>query len=626
MPTILSPEELKARFSGTKKSVAWNDSVLLYHKLKVHAEGEMPIHLIKAARPNESEAVRTYRQSIYEAETQNPIQRVISVLEKIRRSPDWMIRFRDDIPAMITKEETLESYIDGKYPVYKTLENWLFEEALKAIALDANGVCIVMPQDLNVNGMEYIKPVAMIFNAPQIVDFVTDDYVIVRSDEYSSKLSTDVQQTRAQAIAGFTGNPFLDASSSNRVDLPYSTSAMVFYVVDNYSYQKWEEVDGGMYMLTQQYVHGLNSLPAFQLPGKFHKRMGSSVIKTTPLNPMVPHLNKAARESNDLDIGVVKHLHPQKWRINNIQCGECSGTGKTLVSGSTTQCKACKGEGVSNGSSPVDEIIIKPAAIGEQNIPVPAMGYVEMNVEIIKIQNERIEEHLYKALAAVNMDHLSSTPLNISGKGKELDRDEMNSVISWFAESLVFVADHVCKWVNELRYKGVVADEVKRNDMRPIIPVPEKFDIINTTFLITEYSTAKTAGLSSTILAELEKEIAQKKFYSNDEVSGFVQTVMDCNPLLGLSIEEKSLLSGSGLVTKEDAIMSVYITDFVNRALEEDKNFLDKSKVDKRKILLQYATEKAALLNTAATMAQDIFEGGAPAKKEPADKEEGVAA
>lgn len=615
MPTILTPEELRARFAGLKRSIAWFEAVSLYHQLRVHADGDMPIWLIKNARPNESEAVQKYRQTIYEPETQNPLERVIGVLEKIRRSPDWMIRFSTEVPPIIPEEETLQKYITGNYPIYDSLENWLFEEALKNLAIDANAVCVVMPKDLNITVNAFVRPTATIYNAHKVLEFVADDYAIVKSDEYSSLLSPDAQQQRQAAIYAavkdynFTEIAMMDPAY-NKYALPYPVVSQVYYVITTQYYQKWEETPDKKYQLTQQYVHNLNALPAFQLPGKFYKRMGNNIVKKTPLFPMVPHLNKAARESNDLDAGVIMHLFPERWRIDNSECKTCKGT--TVVpntnGGAAVTCGTCGGTGRGTRPGPMSDIVVSPGALGQSNVPVPPVGYVVKDSSIIELQNTRIEQHIYKALSAVNMEHLSDTQLNQSGTAKAFDGDEVNNMIYLFAGMLVYVAETTIYWINELRYQNLVADTEKREACLPVVPVPEKFDVVNTTFLIQEYQNAKNAGLNSIILREMQKDLSQKKFYANPDVAKFVQTIMELDPFPDKTIEEKSLLEAQQLATKEDVILSNYIVDFVNQAKEEKPDFLDKTRTEKRDILLVYAKKKNDLLNTAKQLQQDMFQ------------------
>jgi hypothetical protein len=610
MATILTPDVLKSMFNGNKLHQAYYESVSLYVKLRIHANGECPIHLIKNSRPNESDEVRTYRESIYETETQNPVERVLGLLEKIRRSPDWMIRFDNDNPPIINSEETLKCYLMENYPIYQNFEIWLYEEALKTAALDANAVVVILPKDFNIQPTEYIKPYAQIFNSKQVLEYVADDYVVVKTDELSSLLSAESQQKRLananNVITQLQQNGLSGISEVNRILQEPFQKGQVYLVVNTLYYEKWEETEDGKYQLTTRLMHNLGQLPAFQMPGKFHKRIGQNIIKKTPLHPMVPHLNKAARQSNDLDAAVIMHLYPEKWRISNTPCNDCNGTGKMLGSVRGT-CKKCDGKGITTGKSPFNEVIVKPASIGDQQVPTPPIGYVAKDPEIIKVQNEMVEQHIYRALASVNMEHLAETPLNQSGTAKQLDRDSLNNIIYLFAEYLVQIANNSIYWINELRYKSVIVSNDDRVKLLPVIPVPEKFDIIDTSFLISEYQTAKTAGLNSIILAEMQKDIAEKKFSANPSVSSFVATVMECDPFSDKTIEEKSLLESQGLATKEDVVLSNYISDFVRQAMDENADFITFNISKKREILKKYAIAKVGELDTAKTISQDIF-------------------
>lgn len=613
MATILQPEQLKALFTGTRKSVVFYQACAIYHRLRLHAEGEMPIHLIRNARPNESEEVRLYRERIYEPETVNPIERVFGVLEKIRRSPDWMMRFNeDDTPKLIIPEETLQQYLVNNYPIYGSFENWLFEEALRNTGIDANSIIAIIPLNLAIAADKYLQPTAQIYNANKIVEFVPDDYCIIKSDEFSSLLPPDIQQSKLTAMMNDMSVITETTNPIERQLYETFTQGQVYYHINTVEYQKWEVTTDGMFQMTAKLVHNLKGLPVFQMPGKFVKRIGSSILKKSPLYAMVPHLNKAARESNDLDAGIIKHLHLQKWRINNTPCPICQGKGKVPSANAPITCNTCKGSGMSTGSSPFDEVIIKPAALGEASVPTPPVGYVALDPEILKLQNERVKEHIYKALESVNMEHLSDVQLNQSGLAKTMDKDEATTLVYMFGEYLTQIANISVFWINELRYSGIVPDKDTRRAMLPIIPVPEKFDVINSSFLLSEYQTGKTAGLNSTILAEMQKEIAQKKFYANPKVAAAVQTVMDLDPFPDKTIEEKGLMESQGLAAKVDIILSNYISDFVGQLLETDEKFLTKTKTQKREALLALAKIKVSELDTATQVGADVLNNGNP--------------
>lgn len=598
MQQQFGPAELRALFDGQKLSLIYGEALKLSNDLRIHADGEVPIRLIKKARPNESEAVQKYREEIYEAETQNPIERVVSLLEKIRRSPDWMMRFDNEIPKIIRREETLEAYLTKNYPVYQDIEYWLFEEVLRTLALDANAVIAVIPMEFSISAVDYIKPIARVFNSRNVIDFVADEYAVLKTDELSSLMNPTEQQQHLSALSAVKNIASEDAF----------TAGQVYYVINTSMYQKWERTSEGKYQLTAQFNHNLGRLPAFQVPGKFVKRVGKYTLKKTPLYAMLPHLNKAARESNDLDAGVVMHLFLQKWIINNNECKPCHGTGVTPSPNGPTNCKTCGGTGMATGKSPFNELHIKAQALGEKGVPIPPAGYVELNPEILRLQSERVEAHIYRALAAVNMEHLADVQLNQSGTAKEYDRDDLNNMIYTFATMLSNVANSTVSLICDLRYQGIIPNAQEREKLLPVIPVPEKFDVINSSFLITEYQSAKTAGLNSIILAEMQKEISQKKFYANPDVAAFVGTVMELDPFPDKTVEEKGLMESQGLATKTDVILSNYISEFVRRAQREHPNFHEFKGEEKRKILAAYAEEKAQLIGAAKQIKSDVIE------------------
>jgi hypothetical protein len=181
------------------------------------------------------------------------------------------------------------------------------------------------------------------------------------------------------------------------------------------------------------------------------------------------------------------------------------------------------------------------------------------------------------------MKHLDDTQLNQSGTAKAYDGDEVNTIIYAFAEIIASIANNSAYYINRLRYKNLISNEEQLNKMLPQIPVPEKFDIVNFNLLLSELQSAKTAGLNSTMMSELQKELANKKFYANPEVKDFVQMVMELDPFPEKTIEEKALLEGQGLVTKQDIVLSNYITEFIQQALEEDKNFAKLTRARKKR-------------------------------------------
>jgi hypothetical protein len=591
MAVQLSLETLKLYFIGQAHHRAYVETVDLYSKLKTHADGLMPTKLIEERRPSESKDTLEYRKKIYVPKTKNPIGKVVSSLSKIRRSPDWSVKYdRKSFPSSITDDETLEEYCEKNYPGQTSVTNWVFSVLLKNQSVDGNAVIAVLPMNIEAGkNNEYYKPIAILFNSNQVLFYEEGaEYTILRSSERSSLTKPDVN-----------GN------------LP--NEAKVFYVITTTEFQKWEETSAGNeFQMTQQLVHGKNKLPAFKIRAQFLKQKENTIIQESRIAPMIPSLDEAAREYSDLQAAVVQHMHPLFYYIQSKECKSCNGTGKKISATGTTECQQCYDENLKASTgrinfSPYAHIQVDPPAIGDKSIPMPPAGYVTRDVEIMKLQDSRVKTHLYEALASINMQFLDQTPLNISGDAKSVDREELNNFVYSVAEDLVATMDKIYWWINEWRYSLIVPDRTKREAMLPEICVPEQFDLLPADYLMDDISKAKTAKVNPLLIATMEEDFAVKKFYNNPDLASQIACYYELDPLPGLSVDEKmSLLSNKG-VTQEDFVTSAYIVAFVKRAIAEDKDFLSKPFADKQKTISAYAAEKIKTTDAAEKVKQEIL-------------------
>jgi hypothetical protein len=75
----------------------------------------------------------------------------------------------------------------------------------------------------------------------------------------------------------------------------------------------------------------------------------------------------------------------------------------------------------------------------------------------------------------------------------------------------------------------------------------------------------------------------------------------------GKTDEQKGYLVANKMMSKQDAITSTYIFDFIDRAYSENENFHNLSKVDKQKILAGYADEKLKDISTKDKLATTLL-------------------
>jgi len=305
---------------------------------------------------------------------------------------------------------------------------------------------------------------------------------------------------------------------------------------------------------------------------------------------MIPSLKEAVREYSDLQAGVVNHLHPTMWAYANEECKDCLGTGKVKSGTRSITCAKCKGEG-NKIVNPYSMIMVKPPIPGQANVPTPPAGEIPKQIDIIKLQNERVHDHIYRALASINMEFLAEVPLSQSGVAKEVDKDELNNFVHSVAEDLISILDNLYYFINLYRNKIRIGNDKELMEQLPVISVPERYDIISGTYLLEELQRAKTAGLNASIIKNMEIEYANKKFNYDPQVKDSMELVYLLDPFPAVSADDKMAMLMNKGITSVDYIISCNISQFVNRALMENKNFSSLTYSKQMEVLKSYADE-----------------------------------
>ena len=581
--------------------------VELAEKLRVHADGKMPQKLITERRPNESDKIKEYREKIYVPITKRTISKVFSSLEKIRRSQDWSVQFdAEKVSSLIKDDETLEKYCEFHYPHFDSITNWAFSVLLRKYLIDANGIVAVIPEQMPESTTEYVKPVAMFFDSEQIMYYVEGECVVLKSRDTSTYYT----------------------HGGRRVN----NGGAIYYVLTKNEFAKYEQISAKEFDESCIYRHDIGELPAFKVGGVYHSRKNNDTIYESRIAGMIPSLDEAAREYSDLQAEILQHIHSEKYMFANNDCPVCNGTGQEYIieqvetkneQGETVTedvvkgtkvCHHCHGRGSVSNVSPYGEYVINAAKFGEQQLPTPPIGYVTKSTDIAKFEDEHVRQHIYDALAAINMEFLAETPLSQSGVAKAYDKDELNNFVNAVAEDIVHILDNIYKFINEYRYNTLIANPDDRKAMLPKINVPTKYDILNTSVLMAELKNARDAQAHPMILRELEIDYAKKQFNTDPEIAHMIETTFNLDPLFGMSDESKMTMLQNNGITELDYIVSCNITAFVLRAIREDKDFYSRDYKKQMEVLKKYAEEvqKANEPVNAPTFADVVDNSGNP--------------
>jgi hypothetical protein len=577
MPRLeFTPLELKNYF-GTEvkyKHCFYEKSVELADAMLVHADGKYPCKLLDTRRPNEPEEVLCYRKSIFIPKTKPYFSKIQSSLQKIRRSSDWSIRYEGEFPK-IAEGETLKEYCEMYFPQFTSITNWVFSVLLKKYLTDPNGVLFIYPKEVGGEENQYLQPVIQVIDSCHVIDYVYQDYAVM----------------------------------SNPSGCVYTTSKGVFpgksfYVVTTEKITRYDQTDGrGTMEPVLDWDHNLGELPVYKIGATVSQVASDKILYESRIVGIVPEFDEALREYSDLQAAKVVHLYPERWEFTQHECGSCKGTGKRTNPNwfvgcgpeVPTEC-ACDNKGCRHGyvvAGPYSKIMVRPASTieGQATPPMPPAGYIEKDVEIIKVQGEGVEEHIVNGLASINFEFIASTPLSQSGTAKEVDKDELNNTVHAVAEDLVRCMDWAYWIIALYRYSALYTPE-EIGEMLPHIAVPEKYDILSSTHLEAQLKGLKDGKANPVIINATEVEYAGKAFNNDPAVRSLVQLVLKLDPLANVSDEEKMVrLSNRGINTLTYIITS-NINEFVLRAIEADPGFIDLQREDQMKVMAGYAFEQ----------------------------------
>lgn len=560
-PTI---QQVKAWTNGNLRHPNYDDSTEYAHSMKVHALGMYSEKLIEGRRPSESKEIQNYRADIFVSPTMGTWGKLYNSLTKIRKASDYTITFDNSkVPSLVAKNETPQVYFTENFPTYQSLDNWFWSICFHKMLVDSNAMVCVMPMTWDIQPSEYMKPYPVIFESENVIDYNKGEWYFFKSEEVS-----------------YFG------TGRNRQE------GKVFYYVDKEGFYRYTQTDNKGSYAVEEFIHNLGYAPVIGLHGVVEKDNNLYSLCRTRIHSVIDWMNEAVREYSDLQAAVVQSVFPTMWAYAGQACKTCDGSGKVLKQGGApVACPKCNGRG-SFAVNPYETILIDKPKVGESPMPSPFAGFIEKDIEVVSIQDKRIDKHLYNALKTVNMEHLDSVPLAQSGVSKEWDRAEANNFVYMIAEDCVRVMDSIAAHTIDLRYGFVAPDPMARKEMRPKISVPQKVDIMTDAVIAADIKMMKDVKFNQLTIAAAEVEYINRRFLTDQKMKDMVVTMFEVDSLAGKSEDDILLAVSNGWVKKEAAIIHANIKEFVERAMDENPEFLTFTTKEKKEIVMKYAMEQ----------------------------------
>lgn len=571
MPQVSPDFIIKYIQNGKLRHPMYHDSTEMAEEINIHASGMFAGDLIKERRPAETEQIQKYREKIFVAKTKPVFTKVYNSLQKIPRSPDFAILYDNDLPPRITEDESLKVYTSEMIPQYGSISAWFWNVAFRYYLIDANAMVLTLPMAWDTPDNEYYKPLPKVFTSESIIDYKEGEFYLIQT-------TGAVQYEDEQNYYYNDGTQFLLLQND---------------VIQLFEYRPRK---GKAYEIWTR-PNELGYIPLRSMRGLCIKQEEGYSLYESRIAGIVPMLNEVIREYSDLQAEVVMHIHSTMWTMQPQSCRSCKGRGTTKGETAPIPCPDCNGVGLAP-LNPYEHLSLPLPKAGEVALPTPPMGYVQKQTEIARLQDERIRQHIYDALASINMEYLSEVPLSQSGVAKQVDREELYSFVHSIATDCCRIIAEIYYDINQWRYKPAGFSDMELEEMLPAIIIPERYDLLSAGVLIQEITDMSNAKVDPAIINAAQIDLVEKRFSNDPTVRDLVKLKLILDPFAGVPEDNITMMNALGAVTKEDVIIHANINEFVNRAMQEVKGFAGLERVKQQDIIRGYAVEKSNSMKT----------------------------
>lgn len=541
-----------------------------FEEMSWHVYGKKPEKLLERMRPREDPAIKQYRLQSYEPITKSKCKKALSILHKVFNSKLYSIRFTDEKKK---EEEILKKYSLEEYPRFNSIVNYFANYILKKMIADPNGVILVQPYYYEIKESVRVEPILTCYNSAKIHQ-ITDEYILLFDKYGETKDENEWYYTYADTVGVY----------KLKISQVKTNSQQATVITE------------------KSYIHNFGEIPIWQLGGEYSEEQYG--LLESYFYDAVPFWNEAINDHSDVNGNYRIHINSQKWEIaDECEYVEHSESGHfpcdggyifNSVEGKKYKCNSCAGTGYKKtATGPYDVYQIdRQKALEPENVPLPPFGYVAPPVEGLKMLEEKVYKSLEEGLSAINMDIVNKIGENQSGISKEYDRSELNDFLQKIADQFFEIhLPNAYKYFTKYMFAVQIPNPEELKKIEPEISKPTKFDVWSTSELTKQLEEAKTAKLNPSYQKYKQIQIQSQEFQTHPELLKKLNTELILDPLGEVSRDDISLMLANMTITKETAIIHDNISAFVDRAIIEDKNFLEKKPEEQIEVLKKFAEE-----------------------------------
>lgn len=297
-------------------------------------------------------------------------------------------------------------------------------------------------------------------------------------------------------------------------------------------------------------------VPAIKI-SNINKSLLSDQVKTSPIDHVIPALQRYFSSDADLRMQFIKHNYP-KLAIVTRECTHCGGQGFTyddnrshtddLQSATKIKCNTCDGTGKEIPISR-DGVIGLPGSISKEDQAYPGAPatYISPDVESLKLGIEDLkaqrEDIIYSATGDKNLISESlntATENNINNRALE---DRIAEIIAMVEQFETFLK----KAIKDL-HKSFT--NIGAENYSITVKYGKRISTRGESDLTKEIKDSKDAGLPFSYIQGLHKDLIYTKYKNNQDEYDRYLILSDIEPMSAYSIEE--IIKLSNYIEKKD--------------------------------------------------------------------------
>lgn len=539
-----------------EKDYNYVDRVDFFRSLSVHSSKNKDgvENLLRIHFPSEPSNVLDYRIRAYQPITITFFDKIINTVSKIFANP--LFKFE---PTERSVKEVLYKHFGGCSSIF----SWINSVGLRSLLTDSNSYIVALP------------------------NFIWS-YIDMRAK---------------QNVIAPVDNTDIGVRIINATDVLVDTERLVILkYFDGYLVHSPGEGVSFIYKEKSKYVEKqlfFGALPPYNI---FVKTKGIPVRESlyqSFIQGVVPHWNYAVILFSDIQGAIKQHVYPEKWSLGVSECDTCGGKGVIEISdfigegtnSITKMCPTCLGTG-NKPTGVYSEYRLEKTIF--DTVKPPFIGYVEKDLEPVKLVNEMLLNYLYSGLSAINMEFLLDVPLNQSGKAKEVDRSDINWFIIQVATHLVNeVGIPLCNWVYfcnknidyfflDDSYDYVELNPIDYKELEFDINIPTNINYFGDNTLDTSLDALLSSRVNVNVKREEELRYIDAKYKNNKKHKKFLQEIVMLDKLYGYTEQEKIAMLNNNVIDIDEYRISVLLGRIIEDILADIKSkFYDLDLSDK---------------------------------------------